>query len=123
MSEAIRDACHWEHVLGSRSLSLQPPPALTSLRTKEKRTCKKEKRTCKIVDVVCPFDTRVVEKEREKVDKYQELKYELKRIWNCSEVTVIPAVIGALGAISILGLIRSILTSTLEPYKRPVFLD
>ena len=60
----------------------------------------KEKRTCKIVDVAFPFDTRVVEKEREKVDKYQELKYELKRIWNCSEVTVIPAVIGALGTIS-----------------------
>ena len=59
----------------------------------------REKRTCKIVDVACPFDTRVVEKEREKVDKYQELKYELKRIWNCSEVTVIPAVIGALGTI------------------------
>ena len=60
----------------------------------------KEKRTCKIVDVACPFDTRVVEKEREKVDKYQELKHELKTIWNCSEVTVIPAVIGALGTIS-----------------------
>ena len=60
----------------------------------------KEKRTCKIVDVACPFDTRVVEKEREKVDKYQELKYELKRIWKCSEVTVIRAVIGALGTIS-----------------------
>ena len=60
----------------------------------------KEKRTCKIVDVACPFDTRVAEKEREKVDKYQELKYELKRIWSCSEVTVLPAVIGALGTIS-----------------------
>ena len=60
----------------------------------------KEKRTCKIVDVASPFDTRVVEKEREKVDKYQELKYESKRIWNCSEVKVIPAVIGALGTIS-----------------------
>ncbi|XP_065061308.1 uncharacterized protein LOC135688397 [Rhopilema esculentum] len=40
----------------------------------------KESRTCKIVDVACPFDTRVAEKEREKVDKYQELKYKLKRI-------------------------------------------
>ena len=52
------------------------------------------------MDVACPFDTRVVEKEREKVVKYQELKYELKRIWSCSEVTVIPAFIGALGTVS-----------------------
>ena len=74
------------------------------------------------MDVACLFDTRIVKKEREKVDRY-ELKYELKRICSCSEKTVIPAVINALGTIlkdfhSINGLIRSILTSTLEPYKR-----
>ena len=40
----------------------------------------------------------LLKKEREIVDKYQELKYKLKR--NCSEMTMIPVVIDALGAIS-----------------------
>ena len=60
----------------------------------------KKNRTCNIVDVACPFDTRVTEKEREEVDKYQELKYKVQKILSCSEVTVIPAVICALGTIS-----------------------
>ena len=60
----------------------------------------KENRIYKIVDMAGPFDTRVAETGREKVDKYLELKYELKRIWSCSEVGAIPAVIGALGTIS-----------------------
>ena len=60
----------------------------------------KDTRSWKVVDVACRFDTRVVEKEKEKLDKYQDLKYELKRVWNCSEVIVIAAVIGALGTIS-----------------------
>ena len=61
----------------------------------------KKDRKCLIVDVACPFDTRVEEKEREKITKYQDLKWEIKRIWQCKEVKVIPVVIGALGTISI----------------------
>ena len=60
----------------------------------------KEGRKCLLVDVACPFDTRVPDKEREKIDKYQDLKWEIKRIWGCSSVKVIPIVIGALGTIS-----------------------
>ena len=52
------------------------------------------------MDVACPFDTRMAEKERKKVDQYHELKYEWKRIWSCGEMTVILALIGALGTIS-----------------------
>ena len=29
---------------------------------------------CFIVDVACPFDTRIAEKETEKIDHYQDLK-------------------------------------------------
>ena len=43
----------------------------------------KAKRSVKIIDIACSFDTRVVEKEQEKVAKYQDLKWELNRIWNC----------------------------------------
>ena len=60
---------------------------------------KKEKK-CRLIDVACPFDTRVVNKELEKVDNYQDLKWEIKRIWDCGDVTVIPIIIGALGTIS-----------------------
>ena len=53
-----------------------------------------------IVDVACPFDTRVQDKEREKVEKYQDLKRELKRIWQSQEIVTIPIIIGTLGTVS-----------------------
>ena len=45
----------------------------------------KGKRSAKIIDIACSFDTRVVEKEQETIAKYQDLKWELNRIWNCRE--------------------------------------
>ena len=60
----------------------------------------KIKRKVQIIDIACPFDTRVLEKENEKITNYQDLKWELKRIWNCQEIEMIPIVIGALGTIS-----------------------
>ena len=36
---------------------------------------------CLIIDVACPFDTRVKDKEQEKIENYQNVKWELKRIW------------------------------------------
>ena len=59
----------------------------------------KSKRECHIIDVACPFDTRVKEKELEKVEIYQDLKREIGRMWKCGKVLVIPIVIGALGTI------------------------
>lgn len=41
----------------------------------------KEEKSCIIIDVACPFDTRIVRREREKIDNYCDLKYESKRIW------------------------------------------
>ena len=43
-------------------------------------------------------DTRVDERQQEKVDKYQDLAREIKRLWKV-EATVISIVIGALGTI------------------------
>ena len=50
---------------------------------------------CYIIDVACPFDTRVKTKELEKVERYQDLKREIGRIWECRNVCVVPIVIGA----------------------------
>ena len=34
----------------------------------------KASRVCQIIDVACPFDTRIAENEREKIDHYQDFK-------------------------------------------------
>ena len=52
-----------------------------------------------IIDIAVPGDGRVKEKEREKVEKYQELARELRKLWRTS-TTVVPIVVGALGAVA-----------------------
>ena len=52
-----------------------------------------------IVDFAVLFDSSVVEKEKEKIEKYQDLARELKKIWNM-KVKVVPIVPGPLGTIS-----------------------
>ena len=59
----------------------------------------KTSRKCLLIDIACPFDTRVANKEREKIEKYQDLRKELQRIWKCSDVKIIPVIIGALGTL------------------------
>lgn len=60
---------------------------------------KKRSREAFLIDVAVPGDTRIKEKEIEKVTKYQDLAVELQRLWELRKVKVIPIVIGALGAI------------------------
>ena len=60
----------------------------------------KIERSCYVIDIACPFDTRVLEKEQEKMEKYQELKREIGKIWSCRKLIVVPIVIGALGTFS-----------------------
>ena len=43
-----------------------------------------------------------MDKEREKIEKYQDLARELRKLWSTS-VSVIPVVIGALGAVGNIG--------------------
>ena len=50
----------------------------------------KREEKCLIIDIALPFDTRISE---EKLEKYQDLKEELKRIWN-------KEALGALGIVS-----------------------
>ena len=49
-----------------------------------------------MIDVACPFDTIFIEKENEKIEKYQDLGNEIRRIWHCRDVQIIPVVIDAL---------------------------
>ena len=58
-----------------------------------------EKRTCMSIDVVISGDRNVIKKEAEKILKYKDLTVEIQRMWNV-KTKVIPAIIGATGAIS-----------------------
>ena len=58
----------------------------------------KKRRTCKIIDFVVPGDSRIEEKENVKIEKYQDLRRELQRIWDV-RVKIVPLVVGSLGAI------------------------
>ena len=60
----------------------------------------KKKRNVVIIDISVPGDTRIVSKEEEKILKYQDLKREIKQVWNMTTVKVVPIVVGALGAVS-----------------------
>ena len=65
----------------------------------------KKNRHTTIIDVSCPADRNIKNKETHKIEKYQDLKIELQRLWN-TRIDIVPIVIGALGAI----------TSNLEGY-------
>ena len=60
----------------------------------------KKTKSCVIIDVAIPGDCRIREKEIKKIEKYQNLKRGLKRLWSIKKVEVKPLVAGALGCIS-----------------------
>ena len=53
-----------------------------------------------LIDIAVPADQNIIRTEEEKVEKYQEVAFELRRIHGASKVTIIPIVIGALGSMS-----------------------
>ena len=53
-----------------------------------------------IIDVAVPGDAKVELKEKEKIDKYQDLAKELRKLWKV-KTRVVPIVIGALRTIPI----------------------
>ena len=58
----------------------------------------KKERSCKIIDFAVPGDNRIEEKEKDKIEKYQDLGRELQKMWNV-KVKIILLVVGSLGAI------------------------
>ena len=51
-----------------------------------------------IIDIAVPADVKGEEKEKEKVEKYQDLKNVIRRLWKLRNVEIVPVVIGALGS-------------------------
>ena len=53
-----------------------------------------------IIDIPVPADVIVEEKQKKKVEKHQDLKKEIRRLWNLRNAEIVPVVIGGLGSIS-----------------------
>ena len=47
-----------------------------------------------------PAEVRAEEKEKEKVENYQDLKRQIRRLWKLRNIEIVPVVIGALGSVS-----------------------
>ena len=75
---------HTDHVIEARR------PDLVAVDKKE--------RICKIIDFAVPGDSRIEEKEKDKLGKYQDLGKEIQKIWNI-KVKMIPLDVVSLGAI------------------------
>ena len=48
------------------------------------------------MDIAILGDSRIHEKELEKIEKYQDLKWEIRRMWDIKNVDVVPVVVGPL---------------------------
>ena len=57
-----------------------------------------DKSCTKLLDVACVMDRHVVDKYREKCDKYLDLAIELQKLWN-TRIEIVPLVFGALGTV------------------------
>ena len=52
------------------------------------------------MDIASPWDHRAYEKEGEKIEKYQDLKREIGKLWGIRHLDVVPVVVGAFGVIN-----------------------
>ena len=52
-----------------------------------------------IIDIATPGGNRVGAKEKEKIENYDSLKWEIKKMWLMKKVEIVPVVVGALGAV------------------------
>ena len=57
----------------------------------------KVQQKCLIIDVACPGDNRTAE---EKLQRYDLLKREIKRLWRMKNIDIIPMIVSALGSIT-----------------------
>ena len=59
----------------------------------------KMEKTAVITDFAILGDQRIIGKEKEKIEKYQNLKREILRLWILKKIDVIPAVLNVLESI------------------------
>ena len=79
-----------------RNFSIQTDH-VTEARRPDLVVVNKKERSCKIIDSGVPGDSGK-EKEKDKIEKYQDLGRELQKMWDV-KAKIIPLVVGSLGAI------------------------
>ena len=60
----------------------------------------KENNKAIVVNIASPWDHRGYEKEGEKIEKYQDLKREIGRLWGIRHLEVVLVVVGSRGEVS-----------------------
>ena len=60
----------------------------------------KVEKSCIVIDIAIPEDNKIHQRQKEKVEKYQELKREIERLLKLPNVQVVPAMVGALGSVT-----------------------
>ena len=55
--------------------------------------------SCTLIDVAWLLTVLLTLKEQEKIEKYEDLKREVKGLKDCKEAVIVPIVIGALGTV------------------------
>ena len=60
----------------------------------------KMEKTAIIIGVAVPGDKQIIHKEKDKIEKYQNLKREIQWLWNLKEIDVILFILGTLGSIT-----------------------
>ena len=56
-------------------------------------------KNCLIIDIALPGDQNIIVKEQEKLDKYQDLRTEFRKLWKL-KAEAVPVVVGTLGTTS-----------------------
>ena len=59
----------------------------------------KDEKSAMIIDIAIPMDSNIAEKRYEKIRNYTDLAIEIKTMWNLTNVTIVPIIIGCTGAI------------------------
>lgn len=59
----------------------------------------KTKKKVFLIDIAVPNDENIGRKRNEKIEKYNDLCYEIKELWNVNEVKTVPIIVGATGII------------------------
>ena len=54
---------------------------------------------CIVIDIAVPADANIAAKEKEKIQKYQDLRREIARLWDI-KTCVVPVVVGSLGMVT-----------------------
>ena len=77
---------------------------------------------CVLIDIASPFDIHINEKEQNNIEVYGDLRNEIKIMWKCREVVIVPVIGGALGIIRSLrnGWRNWKSMSKFHCYKKPV---